>query len=64
MSNQSQITNNLAQQQDKKLNTSSSYQDSSSTLRDEVIVDVETGNGRLILKKSVRSGMVAIQYND
>jgi SUMO ligase MMS21 Smc5/6 complex component len=35
-----------------------------SGLRDEILVDVKTANGRITLKKTVRSGMIAIQYND
>ncbi|CAD0228222.1 hypothetical protein [Planktothrix agardhii] len=35
-----------------------------SGLRDEILVDMKTANGRITLKKTVRSGMVAIQYND
>ena len=64
MTKTTQANSSVSQREERKSNTKAVNSDLSSTLDDELLVDMETSKGRLILKKSVRSGMVAIQYND
>ena len=64
MSNQLEATISASQPQDSKPVAESSAKESTPNLHDEILVDIETAKGRLVLKKTVRSGMVAIQYND
>lgn len=64
MSDQHQVIVQANQSQESELNAAPDIKETAPALHDEVLVDVETANGRLVLKKTARSGMVAIQYNE